>query len=65
MQMSRGGLLAFESSGGNYWKRRWDDDNKYFFEIIKSIPNKVPPDGIFIADDVQTTFGHAYGDKPY
>lgn len=48
-------------SGGNYWLRRWNDDNRYFFEIVKSIPHTVAPNGIFLADEMQKDYAKTYG----
>lgn len=33
--------------GSNYWKRRWDDCNSYFHDVVHRIPEKVTPEGVF------------------
>jgi len=53
---------VFDPSGPNYWLTRWNDDNKYFHTIIKSIPHTVSPTGLFQADEMQKEYIGKYGD---
>jgi NitT/TauT family transport system substrate-binding protein len=50
-----------DSDGFAYWKRTWDNDNKYFVEVDKLIPAKVPYDA-FWGDKVQKQYIEKYGD---
>lgn len=34
-------------SGPNYWRRRWDDCNLYFHDVLRSIPEPVNPSDAF------------------
>lgn len=49
--------------GRNYWRARWDDTNNYFFKIVKTIPQPVEPEGVFLMKEVQQAFVEKYGDK--
>lgn len=40
-------------SGRNYWKRRWDDTNSYFKDVVGTIPAVVAPEQAFLMDQVQ------------
>jgi ABC-type nitrate/sulfonate/bicarbonate transport system substrate-binding protein len=40
-------------SGKNYWKRRWDDCNDYFFTVAKRIKAPVDPAGVFLMPTLQ------------
>jgi len=51
-----------DQSGFAYWKRTWDNDNKYFVEVDKLIPAKVPYDA-FWGDEVQKEYVDKYGDN--
>jgi ABC-type nitrate/sulfonate/bicarbonate transport system substrate-binding protein len=55
----------FDRRGGNYWHRRWDDDNRFFFRTIRFIPYPVSPDGIFEAEGMQIKFIRRYGKGPF
>lgn len=55
----------FDRKGTNYWKRRWDEDNKYFYIVKNSIPYAVSPDGIFEAQAMQIKFLRRYGNGPF
>lgn len=43
----------FDPLGANYWRKRWNDNNYYFYDIAKKIPEPVNPEGIFVAEEVQ------------
>jgi len=47
-------------SGKNYWKARWDDCNKYFYEVVKVIPEPVKPNEAFYMIEVQDMLKEKY-----
>jgi len=49
-------------TGFAYWKRTWDNDNAYFTEIDKLIPQRVPYDA-FWGDQVQQRYAALYGEN--
>ncbi len=49
-------------TGFAYWKRTWDNDNAYFTDIDKLIPEKVPYDA-FWGDQVQQLYVAKYGES--
>ena len=51
---------VLSEDGFAYWKKTWDNDNKYFFEVDKLIPEKVPYSA-FLAEDFQEKYIKAYG----
>ncbi|MBU0512798.1 MAG: ABC transporter substrate-binding protein [Chloroflexi bacterium] len=48
-------------SGRNYWKRRWDDCNEYFYAITKRINKPVEPEGVFIMPEIHEEYLKTYG----
>jgi ABC-type nitrate/sulfonate/bicarbonate transport system substrate-binding protein len=40
-------------SGRNYWRRRWDDCNRYYFQTVHTIPRPVDPQGVFLMESAQ------------
>jgi ABC-type nitrate/sulfonate/bicarbonate transport system substrate-binding protein len=48
-------------TGRNYWRARWDDCNHYFYNIVKTIPQPVSPEGVFLMPSVQESFIKKYG----
>jgi ABC-type nitrate/sulfonate/bicarbonate transport system substrate-binding protein len=55
----------FDRKGNNYWRRRWDEDNKYYYITRRSTPYSVSSDGIFVADTMQIKFIQRYGKGPF
>ncbi len=47
-------------TGGNYWKKRWDDCNTYFHDIAQVIPNKVDPEDAFLMPSVHARLTKAH-----
>ena len=47
-------------SGDNYWKARWDDCNKYFYKIVKVIPEPVKPEDAFYMNEIQDQLKEKY-----
>ena len=50
-------------TGNNYWKARWDDCNKYFFEIVEVIPAPVKPDDAFFMFEIQNLLKEKYSNS--
>jgi len=48
--------------GNNYWKDRWNDCNKYFYEIAKAIPKPVSSDNAFYMIEIQKMLKEKYGE---
>jgi len=47
-------------TGNNYWKARWDDCNKYFYEIVEVIPAPVKSDDAFYMIEIQNLLKEKY-----
>lgn len=50
-----------QPTGRNYWRRRWDDCNDYFFRISKAIPAPVKPEDAFGMVDTQKAYIAKFG----
>jgi ABC-type nitrate/sulfonate/bicarbonate transport system substrate-binding protein len=53
--------ILLQPNGRNYWRARWDDCNRYFFEITKTIPKPVDPADAFMMEKVQRQYIATYG----
>jgi ABC-type nitrate/sulfonate/bicarbonate transport system substrate-binding protein len=49
-----------DKDGFAYWKKTWDNDNRYFFEVDKLIPEKVPYSA-FSGEKFQQIYIKSYG----
>jgi hypothetical protein len=59
MALARFGGESVDKSFAN-WKRTWDNDNYYFVDVDKLIPEKVPNDA-FWAGEIQEEYIKRYG----
>ena len=50
----------FSQDGFAYWKKTWDNDNRYFFEVDKLIPEKVSYSA-FSGESFQKAYIQVYG----
>ncbi|HEY4287934.1 MAG TPA: ABC transporter substrate-binding protein [Puia sp.] len=53
-----------DPTGKNYWKKRWDDCNFYFFNITKTIPAPVEPKDAFFMVEAQQQLKDYLTKKP-
>ena len=55
----------FSPTGKNYWRRNWDDCNRYFHDITGALPRDISPNGLFLAEQFHGQFLKEYGNGPY
>ncbi len=54
---------VLEPAGANYWQLRWDDCNRYFLDVVKTIPASVRSEDVFRMPQVHRDYLSKYGEQ--